>query len=156
MLFVDDTSTLASFIQGASAVEDSCAIFSIYHILLARLGVATGLSLSSPQATVATANVFAAPGHRNYEYEQPMQDVDLGDNFYHSKKNKPSCKLAATTTTTSSRPTTTRKVFSAGKSRNGSGPAQISVSSSSACRRGTRCIRSRLRILVSASDPDLS
>ena len=39
MHFVDNTSALAGFIKGTSAVEDSCAIFSIYHILLARLGV---------------------------------------------------------------------------------------------------------------------
>jgi hypothetical protein len=39
MHFVDNTSALAGFIKGTSKVEDSCAIFSIYHILLARLGV---------------------------------------------------------------------------------------------------------------------
>ena len=37
--FVDNTSALAGFISGTSAVEDSCAIFSIYNILLARFGV---------------------------------------------------------------------------------------------------------------------
>ena len=37
--FVDNTSALAGFIKGAGGPEDSCAIFSIYHILAAELGL---------------------------------------------------------------------------------------------------------------------
>ena len=36
--FVDNTSALAGFVNGTAAVEDSCAIFAVYHVMLARFG----------------------------------------------------------------------------------------------------------------------